>query len=766
MTADRAAFLCVFVVAAALRIGYTLASRQSPFFDHLDLDSRFYDLWAKKIAGGDWVGDDVFFMGPLYPYFLAVIYKIMGPDLVAVKVIQGLLGGLTAGFTFLLAREGFGFVVGLIAGFMAAVYVPFIFYDNSILFPVLATLLNTLMLYWFYRGVCRRSMASFLIAGLFGGLSAAGNASVLAFGPFAIVFVLVALKVHLGARLKAAALLAAGVAIVVLPVTIRNLAVAGDFVPLTSNAGLNFYIGNNSKSTGAYVRPEGLDVYTDPSGRTIAEAAIGGSLKPSEVSGYWTGRASNFIRSEPKRFAANLLRKAFLFWSVYEIPQIEHLPFEKRYSRLLRLPTPSFGIICPLSILGMFLVLRRKPEAWLLFLFIVAYSVTIIAFFVVARYRLPAVPALMVFAAYSVAWSISCLARRRYRLLAVSAAGFIVLFIIVHTNFYKIDPRSGFAQSNYRLGLIYEQKGKTAEAMASYRQALEIDPSLTAAYLNLGIILSREGNYAQAEQQLLKAVKQDPGYAKAYYNLGLVYAEQANPDSALSMLQRAIELDRDYSLARLAEAGVYYEMLELDRAESLLVLLRGDTSLGAQGRSQIESLLRAIPERRAWTETRHSDRQRESDRYLVRGDNLLSLGLTERARQAYLKAIDIDERSGIAHYQLGTLYFNSGKPDEALKHFDAALRATPSLKGAHFARGVIAFKTGDIAVACREFEEELRINPRSSASHINLAMCYEEHVKDLGQAAYHLSRYIELTGGTDEIRKHLKELEARLEDER
>jgi superkiller protein 3 len=302
--------------------------------------------------------------------------------------------------------------------------------------------------------------------------------------------------------------------------------------------------------------------------------------------------------------------------------------------------------------------------------------------------------------------------------------------------------------------------------MASYRQALEIDPSLTAAYLNLGIILSRGGNYAQAEQQLLKAVKQDPGYAKAYYNLGLVYAEQANPDSALSMLQRAIELDRDYSLARLAEASVYYEMLELDKAESLLVLLRDDTSLGGQGRSQIESLLRAIPERRAWTETRRSGRQRESDRYLVRGDNLLSLGLTERARQAYLKAIDIDERSGIAHYQLGTLYFNSGKPDEALKHFDAALRATPSLKGAHFARGVIAFRKGDITAACREFEEELRIDPRSSASHINLAMCYEEHVKDLGQAAYHLSEYIELTGGTDEIRKHLKELEDRLEDER
>lgn len=765
LTAERVAFLCIVAVAAALRISYGLASRQSPFFDHLDLDSRFYDLWAKQIAGGDWVGDEVFFMGPLYSYFLAVIYRIAGSDLVMVKVVQGLLGGLTAGFTFLLAREGFGFVVGLIAGLFAAVYVPFIFYDNSILFPVLATLLNTLMLYWLYRGVCRRSVVSFLIAGLFGGLSAAGNASVLAFGPLAVVALLVSFKVPLRFRLKAISLLAAGAAAVVLPITIRNLAVGNDFVPLTSNAGLNLYIGNNAKSTGAYVKPEGLDVYTDPSGRTIAEAALGRPLKSSEVSTYWTGRVYDFIESNPGRFASNMLRKAFLFWSVYEIPQIEHLPFEKRYSWILRIPAPSFGIICPLGILGMCLLVRQKREAWLLFLFIVSYSLTITAFFVVARYRLPMVPTLMVFAAYAVSWWISSLAGKRYRAFAVSAVGFVLLYMVVHTNFYKVDPRSGFAQSHYRLGIIYEGKDKPAEAMASYREALEIDPSLTAAYLNLGILLSRQGKYAEAKQELLKAVGQDPGYARAYYNLGLVYAEQADADSALLLLDRAIELDSDYRLAKLAKAGVYYESLRLAAAESLLVYLEDDVLLSMQARNQAKALLKVIPERRRWISTRTAEIERRADRYLVRGDNLLSLGLVDRALQAYLRAVETDGGSGIAHYQVGTIYFNKGDFAEALKHFDAALRGTPRLEGAHFARGVIAFRRGDIGTACREFEEELRIDPASSASHINLAMCYEEHLQDLERAAYHMTRYIELTGGTEELRRHLKELEARIKDE-
>jgi hypothetical protein len=44
-------------------------------------------------------------------------------------------------------------------------------------------------------------------------------------------------------------------------------------------------------------------------------------------------------------------------------------------------------------------------------------------------------------------------------------------------------------------------------------------------------------------------------------------------------------------------------------------------------------------------------------------------------------------------------------------------------------------------------------------------MCYEEHIGDLRRAAYHISKYIELTGGTEELRNHLKGLEESIGDE-
>lgn len=756
-------FVALVALAALLRIAYTLTSRQSPFFDHLDLDTKFYDSWARQIAAGDWMGREAFFMGPLYPYFLASIYKIFGPSLLAAKLVQSLVGALTAGLTYLLGRECFGKAVGVLAGLFAAVYVPFIFTDTLLLFPVLATLLNTIMLYLLLRGLVRGSGRALVASGFFAGLSAAGNASVLAFAPVAVAFILFWRKWTLDVRMRKALLFVAGLAVVVVPITIRNYAVGRDFVPLTSNAGLNFYIGNSAKATGAYVKPEGLDIYTDPSGRAIAERTMGRTLKPSQVSAYWTDRALGYISRNPGAFLYNLVRKIFFFWSVYEIPQIEHLPFEKQYSWVLKLPTPSFGMICPLGILGAALALRRRKEAYLLLLFVLAYAASIIAFFVVARYRLPAVPALMVFAAYAVLWLIGCAARGRWKHFIYALAAFLALFALVHINFYRIHPLNGFAQSYYRLGVIYEGKGDPAKAIESHRRAAELDPEIVPAHVNLGILLSRQGMYDEAKAELIDAVRRDPAYDKALYNLGLVYAETGRNDSALIALDRALEVNPDYALAKLAKAGAYYELGDLAAAEPLLAGARNDPGLPKASRAQATTLLSLLPQRRDWLAARTGDDQRSSDLWFLRGDNLASLGLSQRALAAYLRAIEIDSLSTGARLQAGMLYIDLGDLPRARSQFDLVLEISPSGKGAHFAKGVLAYRVGDIGLACAEFGRELEVDPRSSDSHINLAMCYEEHLKDFRQAAYHLKRYIDLTGGTEELRNHLKELEAKPE---
>ena len=50
----------IFGVALAVRLLHVWLLSRSPYFDALMGDARGYDEWARRIAGGDWVGTEVF----------------------------------------------------------------------------------------------------------------------------------------------------------------------------------------------------------------------------------------------------------------------------------------------------------------------------------------------------------------------------------------------------------------------------------------------------------------------------------------------------------------------------------------------------------------------------------------------------------------------------------------------------------------------------------------------------------------------------------
>src|SRR5688572_521711 len=89
------ALVGIAVLAATLRLAHQSELAGSPFQSGLMGDSREYDAWAQRIASGDWIGTDVFYQAPLYPYFLAVVFSLAGHDLALVRVLQALLGAVS-----------------------------------------------------------------------------------------------------------------------------------------------------------------------------------------------------------------------------------------------------------------------------------------------------------------------------------------------------------------------------------------------------------------------------------------------------------------------------------------------------------------------------------------------------------------------------------------------------------------------------------------------------------------------------------------------
>src|SRR5258708_3316680 len=93
-------------------------------------DARAYDEWARRIAGGDWIGREVFYQAPLYPYFLGLIYRVAGRDLFVVRVCQALVGSASCALLGGAAARIFSKPAGVIAGLALALYAPAIFFDG------------------------------------------------------------------------------------------------------------------------------------------------------------------------------------------------------------------------------------------------------------------------------------------------------------------------------------------------------------------------------------------------------------------------------------------------------------------------------------------------------------------------------------------------------------------------------------------------------------------------------------------------------------
>src|SRR6478735_8555931 len=143
--------LVIFAVAFAVRLLHIWQIKSTPFFDVLMGDANGYDQWAQRLAAGDWVGTDVFYQAPLYPYFLGVVYAIFGRDLLIVRIVQALIGSASCVLLGMAGARLFSKRAGLIAGLALALWAPAIFFDGLLQKSVLDIFFMCLSL-WLISG--------------------------------------------------------------------------------------------------------------------------------------------------------------------------------------------------------------------------------------------------------------------------------------------------------------------------------------------------------------------------------------------------------------------------------------------------------------------------------------------------------------------------------------------------------------------------------------------------------------------------------------
>jgi tetratricopeptide (TPR) repeat protein len=547
--------LGVLLLALLVRGVYLAQIAPNPFFQYPIVDAQVYDEMASAIVRGqDPYPGRAFFQPPLYPYFLSVLYRLAGRHLAVIRGLQFLLGAGNALLTYALARRLFGARVGLGAGLLFAIYGTMLFYEGELLPPVLLVTLDLLLLLAALSFLARPTPAR--AAGV-GGLLGAASLTMAVVLPYAVVLAGGAAcrlwqehGLRRAALLRLAAAFVTGLAVVIAPVTIRNWRAGHEFVPISTNAGVNLYLGTGRNFDQKVAIRPGYEWKA-----LAAEAAGAGYASPKAMSAYFTRKAVALVRVDPAGAGRTFARKLFLLAHGNEIPRNQAIYPFRGYSWLLSVLLWKhgiafpWGILFPCAVLGAWLAVRQRvPRTWVPLAFALAHLAVIACFFVAARYRLNVVPVVVIFAVYGVLQLSERWRAGRWRALAGPALALAVLLLI--SNWRVGAMASTFdADAYYDLGTRYMQEGRP-EARAMLEKALAVDPNYADANGNLGVLWLQAGDLQRARDCFEKVLRQYPNDVGATIEMGIVLAREGDVAGAKARFLKALQLDPHSDIAR------------------------------------------------------------------------------------------------------------------------------------------------------------------------------------------------------------------------
>ena len=344
---------------------------------------------------------------------------------------------------------------------------------------------------------------------------------------------------------------------------------------LSAHSGVNFWIGNNPAANGYPRFPPGLHAGQTAmlaDSITGAEAAVGHPLKRSEVSAFWSAKAKAYIAENPADWMRLLWKKIANFWNTFQYDDLSIVTNLREQS--VTLPGIGFGIVAAFAIPGMILAAVSIPASRWILAAIFLHMLSLLSVFVTERYRLAAVPGLLLFAAFGLwqLWRCSATGRYQRALLYVAlllcGSWFVSLprddpelraLDLYNSGLKALDAHQldvaqgklrlahayvpGNAEVNFALGNLRLAQGKPEKAESFYVSTLALDPRHKGALNNLGVLELEAGQWQKAARFFTQALEQEPANAKTHYLLARAAAGAGDAETARAEITRALEIN-------------------------------------------------------------------------------------------------------------------------------------------------------------------------------------------------------------------------------
>ena len=516
----------VLLLAAAVRlISYLQVRDGSILYAHWahDTDMNFYDAWARSIVAGDllsaprpyhpwhheiardvyailapgrpfddgigrrmwerWLGPHAFYQDPLYAYALAAIYAMAGARPEPVVLWQALLGLGIVAFVFVLGCALWDRTVGLVAGIIAALYAPLIFYETTLLRGALQAFLAMAAVTLTTLGMQRTRRSWWALAGAAAGLAALAHATNLL---LAAALALYALSAWLrqrrdelsdvsalhrdpptsspSAARRAVLAYAAGFLLALAPLFARNVLVGAPpwtIGPAGAYGAFNFISGHAIDSDprmGFPFSPSAARIFAATDARLLPVMRATLATHPTFAS--WA-----------RRMGAKLLA----FWDGWENADNINFYYFLLHSPFVATVGIRFALVAPLGVMGLALSGRRalSPPAAAVACGLIAGLV----FFTSSRVRLTAAIALIPFAAAALVETARRLRTGRGRSLAVPTAAGLAATIVAAAPWWprehvvrELDYITGNTIARIRANEARERSDATAAARTFDKQ--------------------------------------------------------------------------------------------------------------------------------------------------------------------------------------------------------------------------------------------------------------------------------------------------------
>ncbi len=202
------------------------------------------------IKGGGYtfhnLNEPTVFVTPVYPFFLAIIFKLFGNGLLGlqmVRFIQAVISCITIWLTYLIGKEFFDGRVGLLASFLTAFYIPNIITVGYMLTETLFTALLGTLLYMSLLAVKKPGKMRFVLLGVLWAITTLCRPTIALYPIMLFIYLIFKKRLSIFEFFKMGGIMFAVFAILMSPWWVRNYLEYDQFIPLAASSGNPFLQG-------------------------------------------------------------------------------------------------------------------------------------------------------------------------------------------------------------------------------------------------------------------------------------------------------------------------------------------------------------------------------------------------------------------------------------------------------------------------------------------------------------------------------------------